>query len=143
MKLLFLSLLCTFTFLSAQDPIIVNHEDLTSYENNGNKLFGVATKTLGADDIEVWKSSIAAHSCTPKHVHEVQEIFIFLKGEGKVEIDGKPFYFKAPCTVMCPANVPHQFFNTSDESSEQIVVLSLGSEIRTMTGQLMNLPWRE
>jgi len=54
----------------------------------------------------------------------------------------RQLFFKAPCTVICPANVPHQFFNTGNEDSEQIVVLGIDSEIKTMTGNLMNLPWR-
>ncbi len=139
-KLLFLLLSSSFCF--AIEPVIVNHHDLVSFENNGNQLTGVATASMGSDEFEVWRSHIAPGSCTPRHVHNTQEVFVFLKGEGKVEIDGKATFFKAPCTVICPANVPHQFFNTGTEDSEQIVVLGIDSEIKTMTGNLMNLPWR-
>lgn len=129
--------------LLADKLTIIPHEELTSFTNYGNELSGIATKSLGADSIEVWKSTIAPNSCTPKHVHNTQEIFVFLKGEGKIELDGQPFFFKAPCTVLCPANIPHQIFNTGDEPTEQLAIMSIHSEIKTMTGELMQLPWRK
>ncbi len=141
------SFLCLIAFFStalfAERTIIVPHEKLSTFMNNGNKLSGIATSSLGADQIEVWKSTIAPGSCTPKHVHNSQEILVFLKGEGKVEIDGKPHFFKAPCTVLCPANIPHQIFNTGNEPTEQIAIMTLHSEIRTMTDEIMQLPWRK
>ncbi len=139
---------CAYTTLCAEQldpslPHVINHADLKSYMNQGNTLTGMATPNLGASDCEVWHSSIAAHSCTPLHQHEAQEIFIFLRGKGKATVGNEEVYFEAPCTLLLPAGVPHQIFNIGDEPSEQIVVLKSESGIYNMQGSPMNLPWRK
>lgn len=124
-------------------PQVIDHAELQSFLNQGNTLTGIATPSLGAVDCEVWHSSIAPHSCTPLHQHECQEVFIFLRGEGKALVGAEEVFFKAPCTLLLPACVPHQIFNTGDEPSEQIVVLKSRTEIYNAQGSTMNLPWRK
>jgi len=128
--------------LDPNQPQVINHSDLKSFINQGNSLTGVATPSLGATDCEVWHSRIAPHSCTPLYQHETQEIFIFLKGEGKAIVGTEEIFFKAPCTLLLPPNIPHQIFNIGDEPSEQIVILKSEAGIYTMQGDPMQLPWR-
>lgn len=148
MRFLILSLSCLLgtshavQSLDPNQPQVIEHTQLKSYANNGNSLIGIATPSLGATDCEVWRSSIAPHSCTPLHQHETQEIFIFLKGEGKALVGDQEIFFKAPCTLLLPARVPHQIFNITDEPSEQIIILKSKASIYRMDGTLMELPWR-
>jgi mannose-6-phosphate isomerase-like protein (cupin superfamily) len=134
-------------FLAAQpldpnQPQVIEHAQLRTFENHGNALTGIATPFLGATDCEVWHSSIAAHSCTPLHQHESQEIFIFLKGEGKALVGDQEIFFEAPCTLLLTAHIPHQIFNIGDEPSDQIVILKSNTAIYKTDGSLMELPWR-
>ena len=139
---LLLLMSCTRMLLAHELPICIDHSMLPSYMNQGNTLIGLATPSLGASDCEVWRSSIAPGSCTPLHQHDVQEIFIFLSGEGKALVGSEEITFKAPCTLILPANIPHQIFNTGHEPSAQIVILKSKTAIYTATGAPMNLPWR-
>lgn len=121
---------------------VVDHADLRTYVFNGNALQGIATAPMGAREFEVWRSHLAVGGCTPKHTHATEEIFIVLKGNGRAVIGEQEFFFEAPCTVICPAHVPHQLFNLGDEPTDSILVLGLDSKIVDGNGQEMQLPWR-
>jgi mannose-6-phosphate isomerase-like protein (cupin superfamily) len=118
---------------------IVNHEEKKEFSK-----FGISIKNISgnSDKYEVWHSKIGAHACTPKHKHDVEEIFILLEGEGKAIVGDKEIYFKAPCTLTLPANVEHQIFNTSDTPTNHIVLLEKDSLIHNVDGEIMHLPWR-
>jgi mannose-6-phosphate isomerase-like protein (cupin superfamily) len=122
--------------------IVVAHDTLRHFTNNGNDLVGIATPSLGAQEHEVWRSTIAVGSHTPLHRHESEEIFVFLRGKGRAEIGGQAVEFSAPATVIAPAGVPHQFFNTGSEPTDAIVVVRLHSTIEDAQGNPMQLPWR-
>jgi mannose-6-phosphate isomerase-like protein (cupin superfamily) len=123
-------------------PAVVRHGELETFENNGNSLVGVATKSQGARSYEVWRTSVAVGSATPPHRHDTEEVFIFLQGKGKAVIDGKEFEFEAPATVIAPANVVHQFINTGDVPTDAVVVIGIDSHIWNEQGAEMQLPWR-
>jgi mannose-6-phosphate isomerase-like protein (cupin superfamily) len=121
---------------------VVSHSELKTYLFSGNLIQGIATGDMGCGKFEVWRSSLSVGGATPKHVHETEEIFIFLKGKGRAVIGGDEFYFEAPCTVICPANVTHQLFNAGDEPTDSILVLGIDSRIFDANGNEMKLPWR-
>jgi mannose-6-phosphate isomerase-like protein (cupin superfamily) len=138
-------LILTFLFVTSAytQAIVVPHTELKDYTLNGNGLKGLATPGLGAKQFEIWRTTWAVGACTPKHTHETEEIFILLKGRGKVVIDGQETFFEAPCTIIAPAHKEHQFFNTGTEPTDAIVVLGMGSEIINQDKQPMTLPWRK
>lgn len=123
--------------------IVIPHSQLKSFENNGNSLMGVATKGLGSERFEVWRSKVLPGSQTPPHVHETEEIFIFLEGKGRATIGHQSFEFEAPATVIAPARVQHQFFNTGSVPTDAIVIVGIGSAIHDTSGKRMDLPWRK
>lgn len=127
---------------NAARGVVVPHDGLQTYENNGNELVGIATRSLGAVEHEVWRSRVAVGSATPLHTHESEEIFVFLKGRGRARIGDQTVEFTAPATVIAPAGVPHQFFNTGEEPTDAIVVVRPGSQITNAEGAPMDLPWR-
>lgn len=141
MKKLFPLLLLTAS-LFAEKAIVIPHADLPEYSLYGNTQQGLATPQLGSQNYEVWKTKWGVGASTPRHKHETDEIFIFLKGKGKVIIDDNETHFTAPCTIICPANAYHQFFNTGEEKTESIVVLGSKSTILDENETTMNLPWR-
>ncbi len=121
---------------------MVSHDDLSTFENNGNELVGIATKRMGATRFEVWRTSVAPGSMTPRHTHDTEEVFIFLAGQGRAQIGDRTFQFSAPATVIAPAGVPHQFENTGDTPTDAIVVVGIDSDIYDESGAKMHLPWR-
>ncbi|MCB1067235.1 MAG: cupin domain-containing protein [Simkania sp.] len=141
-KWIFFSLLSLTLTAFANGPFVIDHNDIPSFQNNGNTLKGIATAHMGIGTHEVWKSSIAPGCCTPKHQHEVEEITIFFKGKGKAVIGEEVIYFEAPCTLILPPFIDHQIFNTGDEPTDHIAILQIGSKIVNAEGQEMRLPWR-
>jgi len=123
--------------------VVVEHHGLPSYENRGNQLVGIATRHMGAQRFEVWRTSVAPGSATPPHRHETEEIFVFLAGTGRAQIGEQTLNFSAPATVIAPAGVTHQFFNTGDTPTDAIVIIGLGSTIYDKEGHEMDLPWRK
>lgn len=134
--------LCLFASISAEESPVISHEDIKQYSMHGNFQKGVATKALGAKEFEVWRASIAVGSKTPLHVHESEEVFIVLKGEILAIVGDKEYHCKAPATLICPANVPHQLINVGTEPTDQILVLGIDSKISDASGNVMQLPWR-
>jgi len=123
--------------------LVIPHADLPRYGSNGNTLYGVSTPGLGAKQIEVWRSSIAPGSGTPLHQHDCEEVFIFFKGEGKVKINGEEVFYKAPCTVIIPADVDHEVLNTGDEPTDHVTILLIDSTLLDGDKRVLNLPWRK
>ena len=143
MKKYLVFFLCIPFFAMATQAIVIDHNTLPEFGKEGAKLKGLATPSLGAKQYEVWHSTLAPGGRTPIHTHETEEVFIYLKGKGKVVMDGVETYFEAPCTVICPANIEHQFFNVGDEPSDHIVILGIDSTIVDQDEIVMHLPWRK
>ena len=121
---------------------LIPFESTKVFTNNGNSLRGLATKSKGAQEFEVWHSSIAPGSRTPLHSHSSEETFVILKGSGVVKVGEKAIAFKAPATIIAPAGVPHQVINTGAVPTEQIVIVRIDSEIKSGE-KVLNLPWRK
>jgi len=131
------------SIISSEKVSVVPHDLVDAFKNNGTTLQGIATSSQGAKQYEVWKSSFPVGGCSPKHKHDTEEVFIFLSGKGKIIAGGNESHFQAPCTVICPAHIEHQFFNTGDTPTEQIVVVGIGSVVVDEDNQVMDLPWRK
>ncbi len=139
---IWLSLLGSCAALCAQEAVVYPHESLTQYSMHGNFQKALATKAMGAKEFEIWRSSIAVGSKTPRHVHETEEIFVILKGHILAIVGEQQIHCHAPATLICPANVPHQLINAGTEPTDQILVLGVDSKICDANGQEMKLPWR-
>lgn len=122
---------------------VIQHEKVKVFENNGNQLRGIATHGQGAVQFEVWRSSVAVGSATPLHRHDSEEVFVFLQGKIRAVIGDEEFELEAPCTLVAPKNVPHQYWNIGDVPTDAIVIIGVGSKIWNQDDELMQLPWRD
>lgn len=141
-----LSFLLPLFFASSMifaDAHMISHDDLQEYFFHGNTFKGLATPALGSTEFEVWRTSMAVGSSTPLHKHETDEIFIYLQGKGKAVLDGQEIDFEAPCTLILPANIEHQLFNTGDQPTVAIVIMGADSKIYNQNEEEMRLPWRK
>jgi mannose-6-phosphate isomerase-like protein (cupin superfamily) len=129
--------------LHADTAIVISHHDLPSYGYSQNKLSGICTAQQGANEIEVWHAHLGSGDHTPLHKHDCEEVFIFIKGHGKVNIGGEDVYFAAPCTVIIPPHIEHEVFNLSDEPTDHYTILRIGSTIWDHHDHAMTLPWRQ
>lgn len=138
----FLGILTSCTHSQPHRAAVVPHKGLRTFNDQGNKLVGIATKGLGAHEFETWRTSVAVGSRTPVHSHDSEEIFVILSGKGQVIIGGETFDFEAPCTLIAPANVQHQFINTGDVPTDAIVIVGIDSKIYAEDGERLEFPWR-
>ena len=143
MKILwgFFGILC-ISAVSAQETFAFPHDEIKQYSMHGNSQKGLATRSMGSHEFEIWRASIAVGSKTPKHSHETEEVFVLLKGEILAVIGEQEVRCSAPATLICPANVPHQLFNVGQEPTDQILVIGIDSKIFDIAGKEMELPWR-
>lgn len=121
---------------------IVQHEAVVPFELQGNVMWGLATPSHGAKQIEVWQSTVQGGAATPPHVHDGEEVVVVSRGRGELRVGETRLAFAAPCTLIAPAGVPHQIRNTGEEPLELVAALPLGSPITTPTGEALTLPWR-
>ena len=129
---------------SAPRAIVIPHEKVQEFALGGIIIRGLATKSMGAKQFEIWRSSVPPGSSPPpNHLHSSEEIFIFLKGKGRFIVGGKETEFSAPCTVIAPANVPHSYVNTGEEPTDAIVIVEIDSKIYDKDNNVMDFPWRK
>lgn len=102
-----------------------------------------AAREEGLQSLSVWRQSIAAGGATPPHSHACDEVVLCLAGRGEVHVAGTPHAFGPGQTVVLPAGVPHQIFNTGDEALECTAVFSATPvPVELPDGSALELPWR-
>ena len=119
-----------------------SHDSYLQYSHGGFHQKGIATRPMGAEQYEVWRSTITPGSQTPLYIHESEKIIVLLKGQMRAFMGSREFECKAPATLICPAFTPHQFTNRGDESCDLILVFGIDSTIYDENGMGTWFPWR-
>jgi len=123
--------------------IVTRLADVQEFELAGNKMYGLATPSRGASEVEVWLTRVQPEAQTPVHSHSGEEVIVVLRGRGEARrIGQETVTFEASCTLILPAHELHQLANTGREMLEGIAALPVGSKIFDAYGVEMILPWR-
>ena len=102
----------------------------------------LAGKRDGLKGFEIWRQTIAAHSSTPVHCHDCEEVIVILRGHGECRYEGKVVSFKADESLVIPSSVVHEICNTGDEDLYIMAMLGMAPvEVKTADGAPMALPW--
>ena len=118
--------------------------DLKEFELAGNRVYGLATPSRGALELEVWLHRAEPEAETPIHSHSAEEVLVILRGRGEIRRIGKEtITFEAPCTLILPSHELHQIANSGQELMEIVVTLPANSKVFDAHGVEMMLPWRE
>ncbi|MBA2963984.1 MULTISPECIES: cupin domain-containing protein [Ramlibacter] len=97
----------------------------------------------GLTALSLWRQSLVPGGATPPHSHPCDEAVLCLAGQGEVEIEGQRHAFGPGQTVVLPAGVLHQIFNTGDATLECTAVFSATPVPVTLPdGSPLELPWR-
>ena len=124
--------------------IVTRLADVPPFSMNGVTIYGLATPSRGARQVEVWLSRMESEAETPIHSHSAEEVIVVLRGRGEARLIGKETVtFEAPCTLVLPALELHQISNTGREILELIANIPAASKIFDERGIEMMLPWRE
>jgi quercetin dioxygenase-like cupin family protein len=97
----------------------------------------------GLTTLSLWRQSIDPGCATPPHSHPCEEVVLCLAGRGEVEVAGVRHAFGPHQTLLLPAHVPHQIFNTGDCALECTAVFSATPvPVALPDGTALPLPWR-
>ena len=101
-----------------------------------------ASSREGLKNISLWRQSIAPGGATPPHSHDVDEVVMCLAGNGEVHIAGEVHRFGPEQTLVLPAGVLHQIFNTGSEPLETTAVFpETPVKVSLPDGSALELPW--
>ena len=109
---------------------------------------GVAHVTLagqahGLRSLSVWRQAMDPGQSTPPHTHACEEVVLCDAGRGEVHVAGVVHPFRAGQTLVLPAGVPHQIFNTGDEPLVSTAVFPVNPvPVALPDGEVLELPWR-
>jgi quercetin dioxygenase-like cupin family protein len=128
----------------ARSTVVTRLADVPEFVLDGNHMYGLATPSRGARQVEVWLSRVEVDASTPPHSHSGEEIVVVLRGRGEARRIGiETTTFEAPCTLILPAHEMHQIANTGSDMLELIAAIPAGSKVYDQYGVEMALPWRE
>ena len=121
---------------------VIENACRAKFELPGIEHLTLAGSGQGLSRLSVWRQSMAPGSATPPHRHDCEEVVLVLEGSGEVHIAGKPIAFGPDTTLVLPADVPHQIFNTG---SVPLVTVAAFSSTPVGTfhpeGAPLALPW--
>lgn len=108
---------------------------------NGNHIAGVATNSIGAQQVEMWHGRMDANSATPPHSHNTEEIVLFLKGSGHATVGDSDVRFQTGDTLILPPDTVHQIF--AETECELVAAMPIGGTVALPDGTPIDLPWRK
>ncbi len=107
--------------------VLAPKEGLKLQSGPGRDLIFKVTGEDTGGALDYFIVEVAPKSGPPLHLHHKQEETIHvLKGRYKVRIGDEIFYCNEGDFAYLPSNVPHAFFNLTDEPGEVIVVYAPG-----------------
>jgi quercetin dioxygenase-like cupin family protein len=124
--------------------VVIRLSDVQPFEAPGIVIYGLATPSKGARQIELWMQRSQPETETPIHSHSAEEVIVVLRGRGEVRRIGKETTtFEAPCALILSSHELHQIANAGREVLELIAAVPVGSKVFDERGVEMMLPWRE
>ena len=88
----------------------------------------------------MWHGRMEANSATPPHIHDVEEVVLFLKGSGRATVGSREVRYQSGDTLILPPSEVHQIFAETD--CEFVSAMPVDSVVTLPDGVVMELPWR-
>lgn len=92
--------------------------------------YWLVNKDLPSENVSLAIVKFGKNISSGSHRHNVEEIFYFLKGSGKVIVGTEERNIKPGLCVYIPKNILHNIIGTQNNSIEVIVILG-GINIKT------------
>lgn len=91
---------------------VVNHVHLPSLGIGGELRLIAVDQSRGITGFEMWIRTLEPGANTDTACHGGELALVALSGAGKLQIDGGPQRFQAPCTLVIPAGSPYILVNS-------------------------------
>ena len=86
-------------------------------------------------------STLARVRSRPGVLNGLEQVLVVLCGQGELSLGDRVTSFEGPCTLIAPANIPHQIVNAGPDPIEAVAALPVGSGITSPEGEQLILPW--
>ncbi len=121
--------------------ILFRKDENQIHSLHGNHIAGVATRSSGAQQLEMWSGRMDADSATPPHSHDTEEVVLVMKGSGRATVGDQGVRWAAGDTLILPPNQVHQIF--AETETEFVSAAPIGGTVKLPDGIVLDLPWRK
>ena len=121
--------------------ILFRKDENQIHSLHGNHIAGVATRSSGAQQLEMWSGRMDADSATPPHSHDTEEVVLVRKGSGRATVGDQGVRWAAGDTLILPPNQVHQIF--AETETEFVSAAPIGGTVKLPDGIVLDLPWRK
>jgi quercetin dioxygenase-like cupin family protein len=123
---------------------IIRGDAVLAHERGGNRMSGLATPSLGAVELMVWRTVVTPGGGPPPHSHDREEICVVLRGTGVVrERDGAEDRFGPGDVIVAPSGTVHEVRADDGVECEWIAALPAGTRTFRSDGSELEIPWAE
>ena len=107
----------------------------------GNRLRGLATKSVGSTEVALWNHFLDAGVDTPLHWHDHDQVIHVLSGSGTVTVAEEQVTVSAGDTVVAPARIHHSVAASANEPLDTLVAMSADLKSFRPDGSEIETPW--
>jgi quercetin dioxygenase-like cupin family protein len=121
---------------------IVHSEEVRTYElGSGNRLRGLATRSLGSSEVALWNHALDHSAEVPPHWHDHDQVIYVLAGSGRVVVGDEELTVSSGDVVIAPARIPHQVCAAADEALDTLVAMPASLRSFRPDGSEIETPW--
>lgn len=119
---------------------IIHTTNLERYEGHGGNMYGLATPSQGATELNLWRATMAIGASSEPQYHDHEEVVFILEGEGLAHIAGEVAAFTAGDTLIFPASALHQVTNTGEKPLDTLIMMPAGTRSYLLDGEELPAP---
>jgi quercetin dioxygenase-like cupin family protein len=121
---------------------LIHSEELPVYELAvGNRLCGLATRSLGSGEVALWNHVLDPGAEVPPHWHDHDQVIYVLSGSGRVIVGDDEVAVASGNVVVAPAHIPHQVHAAAEEGLDTLVAMHATLRSFRPDGSEMETPW--
>jgi len=120
---------------------IIHSTEIPVHELPGNRLCGLATRSLGSSEVALWSHALEPGAESPPHWHDRDQLIYVVAGAGRIIVGDEEVEISAGDVVVAPARIPHQVRAASDEGLDTLVAMPATLRTFRPDGTEIEQPW--
>jgi quercetin dioxygenase-like cupin family protein len=121
---------------------VIHSEELPVNElAAGNRLRGLATRSLGSSEVALWNHVLDPGAEVPLHWHDHDQVIYVRSGSGRVIVGDEEVAVTAGDVVVAPGHIPHQVCAAAEEALDTLVAMPAALKSFRPDGSDIETPW--
>jgi mannose-6-phosphate isomerase-like protein (cupin superfamily) len=120
---------------------IIEASSAPTFQIPGLEVVGLASPSRGSSETCVWQITLPAGALGAPHSLDREEIFVGLRGQARVELDGVEGRLGPGDALVVPAGRPFSLSNPGAEPFSALCVLPVGGRAAFPGGERFSPPW--